>query len=72
MKREDALNAFVIDDSPNGEVLINATAFACDYCAYEDLDAFLIGLCYFAADFYGIADFEMRDFAFEVFAFDGV
>ncbi len=72
MKREDTLNAFVIDDSPNSKVLINAPAFAGDYRACEDLNTFLVGLCYFTAYLYGITDFEMCDFAFEVFAFDGV
>ena len=72
MKREDALDAFVIHDSPNREGLVHAAPLACDYRAGEDLSTLLITLFYPRAHINHIAYFKMRYIFPETFALNSV
>ena len=64
---EDTLDTFVIDDSADGEVFVDAAAFAGDNDASENLDAFLVAFLDTAANFDGITDLEMREVFLKTF-----
>ncbi len=72
IQREGALDAFVVDDSADGEHLIYPPAFACDDGAGEDLHPLLVALDDSAMDIDRIAYFEMRDIVLEALAFDRI
>jgi hypothetical protein len=67
MKGEDSLDTLVIDDSADGEVFVDAAAFAGDDDAGENLNAFLVSFFYSAANIDGIPDLEMREVCLKTF-----
>jgi len=72
IQREDALDAFVVDDSANGEHLVYTTAPAGNDGAGEDLHTLLAAFDNSAVYVNCVADFEMRDFVLETLAFDRI
>jgi hypothetical protein len=72
MKREDALDAFVIHDSPNREGLVHAAPLACDYRAGEDLSTFFVSFFDSAAHINHIAYLKMRYIFPETFALNSI
>ncbi len=72
MKGEDALDAFVIHDSPNREGLVHAAPLACDYRAGEDLSTLLVAFFDSTAHIDHIAYFKMRHIFPEAFALNSV
>jgi len=72
IQRESALNAFVVDDSADGEHLIYPPAFAGDDGAGEDLNTFLVALDDSAMHIDRIAYLKMRDTVLEALAFDRI
>ena len=61
MEWEDSFDAFVVNDSADGEVLVDASAFSANYCTCKDLYSFLVAFLYFASDVDDVADFEVRN-----------
>ncbi len=72
MKREYSLNTFVVDDAPNCEHLVYTAAFAGNYSAGEDLNAFFIAFVYFAVHIDRIAYLEVRKFIFQTLFFNSI
>ena len=72
MKREDALDPFVIYDSPNREGLVHAASLSRDYRAGEDLGTLLVALFYSRAHINHIAYLKMRYIFPETFALNGI
>ena len=72
MKREDALDPFVIYDSPNREGLVHAASLSRDYHAGEDLGTILVALFDSTAHIDHIAYFKMRHIFPETFALNSV
>jgi hypothetical protein len=69
---KDPFDALVISDSPDGEVFVNAPAFACNDRAGEYLRSLFVALFNTAANLYDIAYLEVRDFVLETLALNGV
>jgi hypothetical protein len=69
---ENALDAFVVYDSANGEHFAYAAASAGDNDAGENLDSLLAAFDYSAVYVHCITDFEMRDFVFQALAFNRI
>ena len=72
MQREDSLDAFVTDHSPDLEVFINAPAFAGNYRAGKYLRSLFLSLFDTAVNLDDITYLEVRDFLLETLAFNGV
>jgi hypothetical protein len=72
MKREDTLDALVIDDPPDRKAFVDAPALAGDYRAREYLRAFFIAFFDAAVNIHYIAYLEMRDLFLQTFAFNRV
>jgi len=72
MKRENPLDALVIDNSPHCERFVNASALARDYCAGKYLFALFIAFFDKAVDINNIAYFEVRYFLLEAFALNRI
>jgi len=72
MKGENSLDPFVGNNSADSEGFVDAATFACDYCAGENLDAFLVAFFNLAAYVNRIAYFEMRYIFFKAFAFNSI
>jgi hypothetical protein len=72
MKREDSLYSLIGYYSPDGEHLIDASAFAGDYRAGEHLNPFFVAFLDFATDVYHIAYLEIGHFFLQAFAFNGI
>jgi len=72
MKREDALDALVIDNSPDREAFVNAPPFAGDDRAREDLRTLFVALFDTAVNIDDIAYLEMRDCVLETSAFNSI
>ena len=60
VQREDALDAFALDDAADGEHLAHALAAAGDHHAAEDLDALLLAFQDALVDVHLVADLELR------------
>jgi len=72
IQREDTLDAFIVDDSADGEHLIYAAAFAGNDGAGEDLNTLLVAFDDSAMNINRIAYLEMRDIVFEALALDRI
>ena len=72
MNWEDALDAFVADDSACGEGFVDSAAPACDDGAGEYLCADLVALFDAAMDVNNIAYFEVRNVILQTFAFNSI
>ena len=72
MQREYSFDAFVIDDSADGECFVNTAALPCDYGASEYLHAYFVALFYAAADIHRVAYFEVRYLFLQTFVFNGI
>jgi hypothetical protein len=72
MQREDSFDAFVVDDSPDREALVNAPPFAGNDRPGEDLGSLLVALFDQAVHVYDVADLEVRDITLETLAFNRV
>ncbi len=72
MQREDPFHALVIDDSPDREALVNASAFAGYYRACKYLRALFIAFFDTAVNIHYIAYLEVRDIVLETFAFNSI
>ncbi len=72
MQREDSFDALVTDHSPNGEVFVNAPAFAGNDRAGKYLRSLFFALFNTAVNLDDIAYLEVRDFVLETFALNGV
>ena len=72
MQRKDSFDAFVIDDTPDGEVFVDAPAFACNDRAGEYLRSLFVALFNAAVNLYDIAYLKVRDIVFETLALNGV
>lgn len=69
---KDPFDALVIGESPNGEVFVNAPAFACNDRAGKYLLSFFVALFNTAVNLDDIAYLEVRDFVLETLALNGV
>ncbi len=65
-------DALVSGESPDGEVFINAPAFACNDRAGKYLRSLFVALFNTAVNLYDIAYLEVRDFVLETLALNGV
>jgi len=72
MERENALYAFVIDDSTNGEGLVNPPSFPGDDRAGKDLGALLVALSDTTMNVHNVAHLEMRNLALQTLAFNAI
>jgi len=72
MQWENSLYAFVIDDSPDGEALVNAPSFPADDRPGKDLRALLVAFFDPAVNVHHVADLEMRNIILQTFAFNGI
>jgi len=72
VQREDSFDAFVIDDSPDRETLVDAPAFACDYRAREYLRTLLVAFFDAAVNVHYIAHLEVGYAALKTLALYGV
>jgi len=72
MKREDSLHPLAAHHSPDGEHLVDASAFAGDYRAAEHLNPLLVTFLDFATDVYDIAYFKIGDLFLQAFAFNRI
>lgn len=62
MKGEDSFDAFVVNDSADGEGFVYSPAFSANYSSGKGLYAFFVAFLYFAFDVDDIADFEVGNF----------
>lgn len=69
---KDPFDTLVTGESPDGEVFVNAPAFACNDRAGEYLRSLFVSLFDTAVDLYDIAYLEVRDIVLETFALNGV
>ena len=72
VQREYPFDALVTGESPDGEVFVNAPAFAGNDRAGEYLRPLFIALFDTAVNFYDITYLEVRDIVLETFALNGV
>jgi len=72
MQREDSFYALVTDDSPNGEVFVNAPAFAGNDRAGKYLRSFFVALFNTAVNLDNITYLEVRDLVLKTLALNGV
>jgi len=72
VKGEYSLYSFIVHDSSDCKGLVNAAAFAGDYCAGKYLNAFFIAFPDFTADINHIAYFEMGRIFFQTFTFNSI
>jgi len=72
MKREDSFDALVIDNPPDHEGFVNASALAGDYGSGKDLCTLFVAFFYTAVDIYNIAYFEVRYVFLQTFAFNRI
>jgi len=72
MEREDSFDTLVIDNPPDCEVFVNASALAGDYGAGEYLRALFVAFSDTAVDIYNIAYFEVRYAFLQTFAFNRI
>lgn len=72
MQRKDPFDTLVIDDSPDCECFIDSAASARDYSACKYLYTLFFALLDGATNIYGIADFKVRRFFLETFAFNSI
>jgi hypothetical protein len=69
---KDPFDTLATGESPDGEVFVNAPAFARNDRAGEYLRSLFVALFDTAVDLYDIAYFEVRDLVLETFALNGV
>ena len=69
---EDSLDALVVDDAADREVLVDTPALARDYRAGEYLRAFLVALDDSAMHIDHVTHLEVRYFFLQTFTFNGV
>jgi hypothetical protein len=72
VQRKDSFNAFVIDDTTDGEVFVNTPAFAGDDRAGKYLRSLFVAFCNTAMNLYDITYLEVRDLVLETFALNGI
>ena len=72
MQWKNAFDALVVDDPPDCEGCVDASAFTCDDRAGEYLRADFIAFLYPAVDIDDIAHLEMGDFVLQTLAFNRV
>lgn len=72
MYREDTLDAFVVDDSPYREALVDAPAFAGDYRACKYLRTLFVAFFNTAVNVHYIAHLEVGYTALKTLTFYGV
>ena len=72
VQREDPLDAFVVNDSPDGEHFIYAAASARDDNAGKYLDSLFVALDDSAMYVHGVSYLKMRNLVLEALAFDGI
>ncbi len=72
MQREDSFDSLVTDNSPDGEVFVNAPAFAGDDRAGKYLRSLFVALFDTAMDLYDITYLEVGDLVLKTFALNGV
>src|ERR1700722_15765425 len=70
MQRENAFDAFIIDDSTHREHLIDASPATHDDGAAKDLNALLVPFDDAGMHIDGVADQELRDVLFQAGGFD--
>jgi hypothetical protein len=66
MHGENALDAFAVGDTADGEALGDATALAADHDASEDLDTFLVAFAHFGVHAHAVADLELHEVGLEL------
>ena len=69
---ENPFDALVSGESSDGEVFVNAPAFACNDRAGEYLSSLFVALFDTAVDLYDIAYLEVRDIFLETLALNSV
>jgi len=69
---KDSFDTLVIGDPPDGEVFVNAPAFACNDRAGKYLRSLFVALFNTAVNLYDITYLEVRDLVLETFTLDGV
>ncbi len=72
MEWEYSFDALVVDDSSDGECLVNSPAPPCDYGAREYLYALFVAFLYAAMDIYSVANFKVWYLLLYAFALYGV
>src|SRR5581483_9901601 len=72
MQREDALDAFVVDDAPDGEGFVDPRPLLHDHRAGEDLNAFLVAFDDAGRHVHRVTDVELRRFFLQVRLFYAV
>ena len=72
MEWEDSFDSLVVDNPPNCEILVNATALAGDYGAGKYLCTLFVAFSDTAVDIYNIAYFKVRYIFLQTFAFNRI
>jgi hypothetical protein len=72
VQREDSFDALVTGESTDGEVFVNAPAFAGNHRAGKYLRSLFVAFFNTTVNLYDIAYLEVRDFILETLALNGV